>query len=127
MVRIPPKDNKEPICLCGHGKVAHKLKTKYNQPCKDELCECIKYREAKFPPFVLLGDIALRLIQNGWHPCYYRDAGAWEIRFSREYDKVRAIVPKYFHPNLQRINGKVLIPCTRKQWEDSNVGYTHYI
>jgi hypothetical protein len=49
---------------------------------------------------------------------YYRDAGAWGVRFKVSDNKIHINAPE--HKNL---NGLELIECTEEEWKKCNEGY----
>ena len=86
----------------------------------------------KPPRYVRLNNSALRYKSNknlpyDWsdkkiNPCYYRDAGNWEVEF--RYDEN---LNKWFsvckHRDMPWLHDVELIPITKKEWLNDNKGY----
>lgn len=63
--------------------------------------------------YVALGSSALRLADDE----YYRDAGAWSVKYIERDGKLLSVSDKPWLHNIE------LIPITEKEWRLSNRGY----
>lgn len=67
----------------------------------------------KLPEYVWLHNSALK--KKGRE--YYRMAGAWGVKFKIVVDKLYSI------SDMEHLNNKELIPCTKEEYEKDNKGY----
>ncbi len=88
--------------------------------------ENIEYQELKtfrtiLPKYVTVGGGPLRLRRVPWNYDkleYYRDGGNWSVAFKRKKGKLFSIIP--YHKHLHNLE---LIPCSKKEYDDSNGQY----
>jgi len=114
-VHFNPDYDKDAECLCGHPYHRHFDSYDDMTPVGCKYCTCFDFEKATFklPEYVWLHKSALKKRNSE----YYRIGGAWDVKFKVVGDKLYSI------SDMEHLNNRELIPCTKEEWEKDNKGY----